>query len=97
MNKTPAYKPASDDYAIIVSVEAAITRGRVDDALAATVRLHLANLKVLDIGTSAYTAAVTSLGKLLIDIKKATPENKLDKKKLIEELEAWATDVDRSH
>lgn len=89
--KHPAFKPQSDDYAIIAEAELAIIRGRVDDALAATVKLHLANLKVLDIGTPAYTAAVTSLGKLLIDIKKAAPESKLDKAKLMLELEAWIT------
>ena len=96
--KQPTFKPLSDTAAIIAEAEIAITRGRIDDALAVAVKLHLANLKVLDIGTPAYTAAVTSLGKLLIDIKKAAPESKLDKAKLMLELEAWvANDTKQSN
>ncbi len=92
--KQPTFKPLSDTAAIIAEAEIAITRGRIDDALAVTVKLHLANLKVLDIGTPA----VTSLGKLLIDIKKAAPESKLDKAKLMLELEAWvANDIKQSN
>ena len=88
-SKTPSYKPVSDDYAIIAACEAAIGRGLTDDALTAVVRLHLANLKVLDIGTASYTTAVYQLGKLVLEIKKSKGTSSSDKAAMLNELMDW--------
>jgi len=78
----------------ITRISNAVFRKDIDDALWATVKLHLYNLKQGEAGTKDYTNAINGLSKLLVDIKKMQPVSKQDKAALLKELEEYLNEED---
>lgn len=77
------------DAAPLTAISVAANERDSDSLLWSLVRLHLHNLRYLEAGTKDYTAAVTSLSKLAIDIKKTQPVSDSSKEEMLSEMMAY--------
>ena len=88
MPKEPLFKPlpeTPDGTRLLASLE----RNELDKALIQTAQLMVSNLKHCDPGSKEYIAAISNLGKLLIEIKKLQPKDSTNKDEALAQIEAW--------
>lgn len=88
-------KPTIEKEAAPLTALAVASNERDSDSLLwSLVKLHLHNLRYTEPGTKDYTAALSSLSKLAIDIKKTQPVSDSSKEEMLSEMMSYLNKED---